>query len=105
MKLFIVLGLLALTACGGVTNFVGPKGDPGVAGKDGTVVTLVQLCSSCVTHYPDTFAEIAICSGGVLYGTYSSNGGFSSVLPPGAYSSNGINCSCTVTIGPNCSIN
>jgi hypothetical protein len=65
---------------------------------------MVQLCQSCVPVYPSTFAEVAFCIGGNLYGTYSANDGFSAELPPGAYSSDGINCSCSFVIGPNCAV-
>lgn len=89
----------------------GPTGSQGQTGANGTNGTnasswsVVQLCSACTTHYPDTFAEVAFCYAGSLFGTYSSNGGFSSQLPAGAYNSDGINCSCTVNIGSNCSVN
>jgi hypothetical protein len=39
-----------------------------------------------------------------MYGVYSDNGGFLSELPPGEYSSDGINASCSFTIGANCSV-
>ena len=78
----------------------GPQGSPGV---NGTSPQIVQLCQG-TTSYPGTFCEIAFCYNGSLYGTYSANGGFSSELPAGAYNSDGINCSCTVTIGSNCQV-
>lgn len=111
-----------LGSCGKTTQIPGPKGEVGATGEDGqngaqgpvgpsgapgldaTQITVVQLCTSCVPSYPSVFAEIGFCFGGNLYGTYSANGGFSTLLTPGAYSSNGINCSCTFTVGPNCTV-
>lgn len=104
MKLLIIM-MLVLAGCGrGPVGVVGPKGDTGAqgeAGVDATPVTIVTLCSG-VTTYPSTFTEIAFCVGSRLYGTYSQNGSFSTELPPGNYSSNGINSSCTFTIHANC---
>src|ERR1700744_1970291 len=81
----------------------GQTGATGPAGSDGTSWYPVQLCPG-TTHYPDTFCEVAFCYGNTLYGTYSANGGFSSELPQGAYSSNGINCQCNVNIGTDCQV-
>jgi hypothetical protein len=86
----------------GVAGSTGPAGAQGIAG---TSVVMVQFCSaSFVASYPSTFPESGLCIGGQLYGVYSANGGFLSVLPPGAYSSDGINSSCNFTIATNCSI-
>jgi hypothetical protein len=85
----------------GATGATGQQGQPGI---DASGVTVVQLCVGCVPVYPSVFAEIAFCIQGNLYGTYSANGGFSALLNPGAYSSDGINCSCTFTIKPNCEV-
>ena len=75
----------------------------GAAGSPGTVVSAVQFCpSNFVPSYPNTFAEVGFCIGGNLYGVYSANGGFMAMLPPGVYSSDGINASCSFTIQPNC---
>lgn len=79
------------------------NGIDGAPGTDLTPVSIVQFCSG-VTSYPNEFNEIGFCIDGKVYGTYSANDGFSSYLPPGAYSSNGINSSCTFTIGANCAI-
>lgn len=81
----------------------GLQGPPGETGEDADI-TVVQLCKSCTTHYPDTFAEVAFCVNDKLYATYSANGGFSVEMPPGQYSSNGINCSCVMTVLPHCEI-
>lgn len=94
-------GLLILsngTPIGVVCN-----GQNGAAGQNLTPITIVQFCAATTT-YPSTFSEIGYCIGGQLYGVYSQNDGFESYLPPGTYSSNGINSSCTFTIGQNCSI-
>lgn len=82
----------------------GPAGIPGLNGADGTQITLVQLCSGFVPSYPSTFPEVAECVNGSLYGVYSANGGFLVYLPPGSYSSNGINASCTFNVLPNCQV-
>lgn len=119
----ITLLILLFSSCGKVgpkgpagdpgTSVVGqqgPEGTPGAAGPTGPQGsswggwTVVQLCPNCVPTYPSTFAEIAWCYRGSLYGTYSANGGFSSMLPPGAYSSDGINCSCNFVIEPDCQV-
>ncbi len=111
----IGLALTLLYGCGKDTQYVtGPQGPAGATGQMGApgsngsngsdaTVQYVQLCHG-TTHYPDTFCEVAECVEGNLYGVYSANGGFDSKLPAGAYSSNGINCGCTVTIGSNCSV-
>lgn len=99
----IGLALTLLYGCGKDTQYVtGPQGPSGTNGTDANV-QYVQLCHGN-TRYPDTFCEVAECVDGNLYGVYSANGGFDSRLPQGTYSSNGINCSCIVTIGANCSV-
>ena len=104
MKKVLVVVTVLLAACG-----QGPKGDPGQsvtgpAGADGTQITIVQFCPGVIPTYPSNFPEIGECINGQLYGVYSANGGFLALLPPGAYSSNGINASCNFTILPNCVI-
>lgn len=88
-----------LINCSGEMTFL----RDGVNGSDATPVTTVKLCPGTTT-YPSKFVEIAFCISGSLFGTYSANGGFSTELPPGAYSSNAINSSCNFTVGPNCTI-
>lgn len=92
-------GTSGLSGSAGATGATGQQGQPGI---DSSGVTVVQLCVDCVPVYPSVFAEIAFCIQGNLYGTYSANGGFSALLTPGAYNSDGINCSCTFIINPNC---
>jgi hypothetical protein len=75
----------------------------GSSGTNATPVTTVQLCPGTPT-YPSTFVEYGVCIGGNLYGVYSANDGFLALLPPGTYSSDGINASCNLTIGPNCAV-
>ncbi len=86
----------------GVAGVPGATGAVGATGPSGAGWTVVQLCTSCVPVYPSTFAEVGFCYEGNLYGTYSANGGFSTLLPPGAYTSDGINCSCSFTLEANC---
>lgn len=84
----------------------GINGTNGADGKDaapGTIVQSVQFCSG-VTSYPAKFNEVGFCVAGKLYAVYSANGGFMAEIPPGTYSSNGINSSCTFTVGLNCQV-
>lgn len=102
---FLIVCYLAvvMTACAKAPQ-AGPAGARGAQGDTGAgadSVTAVQLCGG-TTHYPDTFCEVAFCIGGELFATYSANGGFSTLIPSGAYASNGINCSCTVTVYAGC---
>lgn len=75
----------------------------GSNGNDGTLVTPTQLCSG-VSSYPTTFVEVAFCINNRLYGVYSDRGGFLTEVLQGTWSSNGINSSCTFTVGPNCQV-
>ena len=87
----------------GETGATGPQGLAGQNGGDGTAVTAVQFCpSNFVPSYPNVFVKFGFCVGGQLYAVYSANGGFLTLLPPGSYSSDGINASCTFTIELNC---
>ena len=111
MRLIIISLVLLLSACGKPgpqgqpgQSIVGPPGPTGSPGPSGTIITMKQLCGSCVPTYPSVFAESVMCIDNQLYGVYSANGGFLSLLTPGTYTSNGINCSCTITIGNDCSI-
>jgi hypothetical protein len=88
-------------SCPGSVPVVVTNGSNGTNGTNATPVTVVQLCPG-VTVYPSTFVEQALCINGNLYGVYSANDGFLSYLPPGTYSSDGINASCNLTIKPNC---
>lgn len=81
----------------------GNDGIDGAPGIDLTPLTIVQFCPG-TTGYPSTFSEIGVCIQGVMYGVYSAQGGFLTQLPPGLYSSVGINSSCQFTIGPNCAV-
>jgi len=75
----------------------GQNGHDGTNGTNGTVVSSVQFCPGTVS-YPSTFPEVGFVIGGQLYAVYSANGGFLTYIPPGTYSSNGINNSCTFTV-------
>ena len=88
----------------GAVGPVGPQGEVGPQGLTGTSVYFEQLCPNFVPTYPTIFPEYAECVNGVLYGVYSANGGFWATLPPGTYSSDGINASCNLTIKANCVI-
>lgn len=95
----------------GAIGDTGPKGNQGDAGQNGlngsngidaTSVTIVQLCPGTSNY--GTFIEVGFCVQGNLYGTYSANGGFSTLLAPGSYSSNAIESSCNFTVLPDCII-
>lgn len=81
----------------------GTNGVNGATGTPGTLIQSVQLCPGTPT-YPSTFPEVAFCIAGDLYAVYSIPNAFMTLLTPGAYSSNGINSSCTFTITENCGI-
>lgn len=115
INVLVTIAVLSAVGCGAA-----PKGDTGAAGKDGqsTVgatgaqgnpgvdaqpVTVVKLCPA-ITVYPTTVSEVAFCIDGNLYAVYSVNGGFEGLIPPGTYSSNGINSSCTFTVHANCEV-
>lgn len=98
--------VVTITGAKGDSGLQGPTGSSGADGEDGvdaTPVTMVQLCPGTPT-YPTTFIEYAFCVQGKLYATYSANGGFTTYLPPGNYSSNAINSSCNVVVGDNCQV-
>lgn len=95
-----------LVLCNGAQGTAGNDGSNGANGHDGvdaTPVTVVNLCPGTPV-YPSVFVEIAFCIDNQLYGTYSANGGFSTLMPPGGYSSNAIGSSCNFTVASNCVI-
>lgn len=110
ITIYTIAGLMAvLSACG--QN--GPKGDQGLIGAPGavgpqgpgTTVTMVKLCpNNPPTNYPATYPEYGFCISGNLYATYSANDGFTTMIVPGTYSSNGINSSCTFVVSANCQV-
>jgi len=81
----------------GATGAQGQTGATGAAGTPGTIITPVQFCQG-TPSYPSTFLEYGLCIGGVMYGVYSTNGGFLAELPDGYYSSDGVGSSCNFTI-------
>lgn len=87
----------------GGTGPAGPQGAPGSPGLNATPVTMIKLCPG-VTTYPTVFVEYAFCIGGSLYATYSANDGFTTILPPGRYSSNAIGSSCNFIVTSGCNI-
>ena len=89
----------------GQIGLTGPQGTQGLPGTNATPITTVQLCGSCHAVYPSVFPEVGVCIDNQLYGVYSANGGFFALLTPGTYSSDGIDCSCTLTISANCQVN
>jgi hypothetical protein len=91
-------------------NSVAPNGSAEIECTDGTSALLlngtngtnsaispVQFCPG-TPSYPSTFLEVGFIINGKMYGVYSENGGFMTYLPPGAYSSDGVNASCNFTI-------
>lgn len=89
----------------GATGAQGATGETGTPGQDAHPVSVIQLCGTCVASYPSVFPETGVCINDKLYGVYSANGGFLVELTPGAYGSNGINCSCSFTIAKHCVVN
>lgn len=105
--LMTLCALTMLVGCG-----QGPKGDRGARGstgfdgsdgQDANPVRIVKLCDGTTT-YPTQFVEIGFCVDSRLYATFSANGGFSTELPRGEYSSNAIGSSCNFKVGYNCEI-
>ncbi len=119
-KTLIAVALITALACGTFKGEPGTKGEVGASGQNGLVgetgasgsqglpgtsVQPIQLCPpSFVPTYPNIFVEYGLCINNEMWGVYSQNGGFMTKLPPGTYSSNGINASCTFVILPNCVI-
>lgn len=95
-------GLQGQQGAQGLQGQQGAQGPQGQQGAPGTSIAVVQLCGSCKAQYPSVFPESGLCIGGQLYGVYSANDGFLSLLSPGSYSSDGINCSCNLTIKQDC---
>jgi hypothetical protein len=98
----VTIGNSVTIICNGATGSQGPQGPSGSPGTNGTVVNIIQLCPGFTPTYPSSFPEVALCIDNQLYGVYSANDGFLSLLTPGTYTSDGINASCTLTILPNC---
>lgn len=69
--------------------------------SNGTLILPVQFCPG-TTIYPSTFVEQGFCINNELWAVYSLNGGFLTLIPPGNYSSNGINSSCNFQVLANC---
>lgn len=92
----------ATISCTDGTSATITDGANGHDGAAGTKITPEQFCTQgFVPTYPSSFPEYGLLIDGVVYGVYSANGGFLAALPPGQYSSNGINASCTFTINAN----
>jgi hypothetical protein len=85
----------------GATGAPGNTGPQGAPGSPGTTISIIQFCSGTTT-YPSAFLEIGFCIDNSIYAAYSANDGFLTLVPPGVYSSDGINASCTFTVQPNC---
>lgn len=71
---------------------------------NGTIITPIQFCPGVTTTYPNTFSEVGWCVDGDLYAVYSIPNAFMTLIPPGSYTSNGINSSCNFTVGTNCMV-
>ncbi len=117
MKHLLIISILILSACRGPEGVQGGKGDVGIPGtpgqsivgpigpagmnglngQDGTIVTPVKLCSEAPS-YPSVFPEYALCLQGILYGVYSTHGGFLAELPNGDYNSHAVGSTCNLHI-------
>jgi hypothetical protein len=102
-KALIVNGVDGKDGTNGTDGKNGADGTNGVDGKNGTVIQSINLCRGQTT-YPSMFVEVAFCIGGNLYAVYSANGGFMTMIPPGTYSSSGINSTCTFTVKESCQV-
>lgn len=96
-------GSIGLTGGNGPVGLPGTSGLNGSNGTDATILT-VQFCQGITPAYPSTFPELGFCISNQLYGVYSANDGFMVLLPPGTYTSNGLNATCTFTVGENCQV-
>lgn len=95
----------------GTSSFIangiaGVKGDQGDVGPTGVDISSIQVVKFCPgeTVYPSKFVEIGFCINNKIYATYSANGGFSTEIVPGTYSSNAIGSSCSFRVLTNCGI-
>lgn len=92
-------------------NLVGPAGPPGPAGPagerglpgPGESFTTVRFCAE-PSAYPTLFAEYGVCIKGHLYAVYSIPNAFLTLIPPGRYSSTGLNSTCNFTVLANCEV-
>lgn len=78
----------------------GPAGERGLPGP-GEAFTTVRFCAQ-PSVYPTLFAEYGVCISGHLYAVYSIPNAFLTLIPPGRYSSTGINSTCSFTVLANC---
>lgn len=75
------------------------NGTNGAQGQQGIVpFTPIEFCPGTIAVYPSVFPEYGFLINGSVYGVYSTNGGFLTVLPPGVYNSNAVGSACTFTI-------
>jgi len=98
-----IIGPVGATGPSGAPGLNGSNGLNGTNGTPGTQVDIVQFCPGS-TNYASEFNEVGYCINGQIYAVYSANDGFLSLIPPGTYSSNGINSSCSFVVGPNCEV-
>lgn len=110
LRLLMTLCVISfLSACAGKTgerglpgeSIVGPTGPAGRDGVDATPTTIVKLCPGTAS-YPAVFIEVGLCLQGKLYGVYSANGGFLTLLTEGTYHSNAIGSACNFRVKANC---
>lgn len=87
--------------CNGVNGNpggVGPQGPSGDDGQDSNPVVIFKFCPNVVANYPSSFPEYGIRLNNNVYGVYSANGGFLTLLIPGSYTTTGIGANCNFTI-------
>lgn len=99
-------GAVGSPGANGVDGSQGVQGMTGLNGSDGIdaiPITVIDLCPG-ITTYPGVFVEVALCLNDTLYGIYSANDGFLTMLPPGNYLSNAIGSACNLTIGAHCQV-
>lgn len=109
MKYVICVLVLVLMACEGKQGeqgSVGEQGPPGINHVPVPVqkeVTWVQFCPGQTT-YPTIFVEGGFCIDNKVYAVYSTNNGFMTYLPPGAYQSNAVNSACNFILLDDCTV-
>lgn len=95
-----------LIMCSNGSNLI-LNGVNGTNGQNGTSFAFasIQLCSGTPSYSAGNFPEVGFCVNDVLYGVYSANGGYMTVIQQGTWSSNPVGTAqCTFTVGPDCKV-
>jgi len=101
---------LILNGTNGLNGTDGTDGTNGTNGSDGAAGTSfafssIQFCAGTPSYSAGNFPEIGFCINNVLYGVYSANGGYLTVIQQGTWSSDPVGTAqCTFTVGPDCKV-